>query len=537
MIFEAKKHVGNMRKILLILLILPFVGSAQVGFNCVNSTISFTTQADSNYLLELVPEGGSFAWRDRYDKLNEDPQDVINLYKFMQRNNRSFWVIFVASDSVPMSQNISAIYQLKAAGVPVRAAAYVNEPFYPAGGYSFNFSLYEAGYLDFCNQITSNWPDMDILLPIAPKPLSIFTKTQGGQSSHDNWNNSGFFFKSEHPEFRIVGGDVHIYYTGAFVQALGVTATTDEVGAEKAKTTLPKDRVYNPSDTTDEKYWRDIYYQSQPAVFWEVMLNYLQSHNLTGYVTECGYIDAGSLNGTWTYAAKAFELMNWYGNDERLSSFNWHGGVITQSTVGVVAPRKSFDIQDPENPNNCRSATFDAFCLYFNTDGQRLPYSYQIVSEGVYSLWYLTESEFTPVFSLPEGLQATYKVEYIKGQRFSSLSRSMDFCKKQSVLGNEIEKGEGLVCPAYSFGYIVLEVTKVDVFGCKNPNASNFNPAATIDDGSCEILGCTDYAASNFNPEANVDNGSCVYPICYQKRWLFKSLPCKISKSNNCNCK
>lgn len=535
-----------MKKLLLIALTLctlAAVGQNKVGFNASNAAESFTTLADSNYLLELVPEGGTFSWRDRYDKLNENPEQIISLYKFMQKHNRSFWIIFVAADSIPLQQNIDAITSLKAAGVPVYAAAYVNEPFYPAGGYSFNWPSYEPGYQAFCEAITANWPDMDILLPIAPKPLSIFTKTQGGQTSHDNWNNGGFDFKNSHPQFNIKGGDIHIYYTGAFVAALGVTATTDEVGAEKAKTTVPVSRVYTPSDTTDEGYWRNVYTQSIPSVFWDPMLSYLQAHNLSAYVTECGYIDAGSLNGTYTYAAKAFELANWYGNDERISSFNWHGGPITQSTVGIVGPRKKWDVVDPENLNNCRSATFDAFALFFNTPGKRLKYGSAITEPGTYSLWYLnTGAEFTPSVSVSNGLTiADTYTTYIKGNRYSSLSRSMEFTKKNSVLSaTEITPvTTGVTCPTLSFGYIIVTVTSADVLGCTDPEALNYNPDATVDDGSCieKVYGCTDPTATNYDPEANVDNGMCVIITvqCYQKRWLFKSLPCKQAK-RNCNC-
>ena len=47
--------------------------------------------------------------------------------------------------------------------------------------------------------------------------------------------------------------------------------------------------------------------------------------------------------------------------------------------------------------------------------------------------------------------------------------------------------------------------------GCTNPNATNYDPSATVDDGSCIIPGCTDPNASNYNPIANTDDGSCKY--------------------------
>lgn len=49
-------------------------------------------------------------------------------------------------------------------------------------------------------------------------------------------------------------------------------------------------------------------------------------------------------------------------------------------------------------------------------------------------------------------------------------------------------------------------------FGCTNPAACNFDPTATQDDGTCTLPdGCTDNAACNFNPLAVCDDGSCVF--------------------------
>ena len=52
-----------------------------------------------------------------------------------------------------------------------------------------------------------------------------------------------------------------------------------------------------------------------------------------------------------------------------------------------------------------------------------------------------------------------------------------------------------------------------EVLGCTNPDATNYDPAATDDDGSCDVLGCTYADASNYNPAANDDDGSCEFDL------------------------
>jgi len=63
----------------------------------------------------------------------------------------------------------------------------------------------------------------------------------------------------------------------------------------------------------------------------------------------------------------------------------------------------------------------------------------------------------------------------------------------------------------YDDGSCILAANVIN--GCTNPNALNYDPNANVDDGSCvmPVYGCTNPGASNYDPTANVDDGSCIF--------------------------
>lgn len=53
--------------------------------------------------------------------------------------------------------------------------------------------------------------------------------------------------------------------------------------------------------------------------------------------------------------------------------------------------------------------------------------------------------------------------------------------------------------------------------GCTDHSAKNYDPAAVVDDESCEYyrVGCTDRNALNYDPHAEISDNKCVYPDGY----------------------
>ena len=60
-------------------------------------------------------------------------------------------------------------------------------------------------------------------------------------------------------------------------------------------------------------------------------------------------------------------------------------------------------------------------------------------------------------------------------------------------------------------------ITAATFPGCTDSTATNYDPSANTDDGSCYYAGCMDSLAVNYNSNANVSDSSCCYI------WLYRS--------------
>jgi hypothetical protein len=77
------------------------------------------------------------------------------------------------------------------------------------------------------------------------------------------------------------------------------------------------------------------------------------------------------------------------------------------------------------------------------------------------------------------------------------------------------------------FGILNQGPEQLSVYGCTDPTMFGYDPAANVDDGSCQMIvyGCsTEPSASNYNSTVNTDDGSCVWLGCHQD-------PCVVTNS------
>ena len=111
----------------------------------------------------------------------------------------------------------------------------------------------------------------------------------------------------------------------------------------------------------------------------------------------------------------------------------------------------------------------------------------------------ITQTQITPVDQLCITLSGAPYEYGIFNVQFTGVATI-------SLFGLELELNN------FSFSHLLLiQENPNPVLGCIYEGASNYNPSATQDDGSCELDGCTDPLAINYNSIYTVDNGSCIF--------------------------
>ena len=94
--------------------------------------------------------------------------------------------------------------------------------------------------------------------------------------------------------------------------------------------------------------------------------------------------------------------------------------------------------------------------------------------------------------------------------KFWDASEQIEVINVSSTLLN----GNGVFTP---LGFSEVELQVNSILGCTEINSINYNPDATVNDGTCIpiITGCMDINACNFDPDAN-EEGDCLFYDCAQ---------------------
>ncbi|MBI1266965.1 MAG: T9SS type A sorting domain-containing protein [Cryomorphaceae bacterium] len=90
----------------------------------------------------------------------------------------------------------------------------------------------------------------------------------------------------------------------------------------------------------------------------------------------------------------------------------------------------------------------------------------------------------------------------------------VDYVSSFDCIGSPITAQTGFeeACPSCVFPPVVVEIE-----GCTDAAACNYNALATLDDGTCEFVscaGCTDAGACNYDAAATIDDASCEFVSC-----------------------
>ncbi len=150
----------------------------------------------------------------------------------------------------------------------------------------------------------------------------------------------------------------------------------------------------------------------------------------------------------------------------------------------------------------------------FKVNGVELCQDPECITGGspVVSSWILTVGQNSII------LGYTFGTDYIPPG--DSLLVTLTY---NSITGPELSLANAVIAAPPGQGNYEVEIGQpyvfIDgpIFGCMNPSAINFDPEATVDDGSCQfadIFGCTDASACNYNPAAGSDDGSCDFESC-----------------------
>ena len=172
------------------------------------------------------------------------------------------------------------------------------------------------------------------------------------------------------------------------------------------------------------------------------------------------------------------------------------------------------------------ATTDDGSCTYtvsveFNVDmNNEIVSSQGVHIAGTFTSWSTDSIEmfdldgdgiYTVSVDLNQGWYYEYK--YLNGDNLSAYEvlASWESCINGGNRVLDTDTSSTQVLPVVCFS----SCSTCPVYGCTDPTATNYDPTATVDDGSCIFpsSGCMDPSANNYDPLATTDDGSCTYTV------------------------
>jgi len=468
------------------------------GFNGTNVPENLTPDVRTK-IVQMQPVGDTVCMVFRNDKYTGDAtisdlQNVISLSTELQASGRKFALIYTFNTrgTVTIDNNFFGLDYMLDAGVNVIALRLGNEEYFKAAGHGGNWNTYWS-IASVINDRALMY-GLPILIPVADHQDTKWNPSAAAQINSN----------------AIYAPDVHLYW-GKNDLAIYSTLITNE----KGELVLPAELSNGTYLPNTDNFYKSVYDEITTSTLLEDNMDWFTSTFPTKkiYVTEYGAGgNPGGLGGALGFEAANDWLLNEakaYPQIRVMCKFNG------PSVTGIITKKGKQDA-DYLSTYVERLSYLTLKQFYFHKTAISVQ---PINTPGTYTFSIHNLTRFTldaeGYIALTDNLQITATTyEAITGDNYYSSSGQMSWWANGSTKTYEIS-GAGTYdfIPELSYGYLTVVVEAIPVYGC------------------------TDRTATNYDPLATVDNGTCIYPApeCYRKRWLFSSLPCKPVKSN-CNC-
>lgn len=511
-----------MKKLLLILF-FPLIVNGQTGGNMVNF-FRYSTQSDwANF---ISASGETFDFRFRWDKRDSDldKDRLIEFCQMAEDSGKNVRVIFTCGFD---GNDAETIRFLELMGVWVAFVELGNEE-YSQTVPKLNFENYRSYFEPVTNELGSQY---FYLLCAPPRPLN--SSIAGGRADHQNWHNA---LKSYIAGKDNYGLSWHIYFNNKESSVL---------------MSKPAKRAYNPAqfDSGLNQYYSDLWSQCVSSNLWEHTLAYIATNypDRKVVVDEFGIVSegdgetsggCGSIKNTLAYAMVMYKVWQEHKND--FESMAIHSGI---GLVGMITPTGKYDL----GTGGQKRVEFYAYELLNRFDA--IPAQDLTISRsGTTYLWFTSYNGVAPVITF-QGVTAQVKTYYVSGENIYSTAGYSEWQGAGTIKNREINginEASGIFMPRYGFGVIEIKTTLIDVYGCTDPRALNYDAEANKENtpSTCYYqsdCACKDIAADNEDLSAPcTDNTLCTYPPqeCWKERKIFKFLGCKSDprcEYNNCN--